>query len=274
METIGDKIKRIRKSKGLSLMDLAKILSVSKTEKVSDTALSKIETGSTKSVTVALGKRLAKALDISFVELFDIESLNPSDKETDRLKILAFHSLDKYESNQIFLKQFEHNQEDPEDWKKFEEFKLYLSEFKKGIFEKLIEVNFCTQEDIKEYRNYVYRQANERMFVKKDEVKSEEDPDVKKLVEEIALKEMDHFGKQLFDGTKLEDITTIDGRPYNKNIKVSGDSTIANFTHPDHELLLNINNELDQIIPDIYDGKPQNKELVKSNLKETAKKQE
>lgn len=67
METIGDKIKGLRKSKGLSLMDLANILSVS------DTSLSKIETGKTKNVTVEFGKSLAKALNISFVDLFEIE---------------------------------------------------------------------------------------------------------------------------------------------------------------------------------------------------------
>jgi len=67
MEAIGDKIKRLRKNRGLSLMDLANIL------EVSDTALSKIETGKTKSITIDLGKGIAKALDISFGELFDIE---------------------------------------------------------------------------------------------------------------------------------------------------------------------------------------------------------
>lgn len=75
METIGDKIKRLRKSKGLSLKDLVKILNVSGKD-FSDTALSKIETGLTKNITVALGKELAKALDISFNELFEIESSN------------------------------------------------------------------------------------------------------------------------------------------------------------------------------------------------------
>lgn len=73
METIGDKIKRLRKSKGLSLKDLVKILNISG-KNFSDTALSKIETGLTKNITVALGKELSKALDISFNELFEIES--------------------------------------------------------------------------------------------------------------------------------------------------------------------------------------------------------
>jgi len=36
-------------------------------------ALSKVETGETKSITIDLGKKIAEALEISFNELFDIE---------------------------------------------------------------------------------------------------------------------------------------------------------------------------------------------------------
>ena len=83
METTGNKIKRLRKSKGLSLMELAKMVEIpdsarsqvepGKTKKISDTALSKLETGKTTSITIDLGKSIAKALGISFNELFDIE---------------------------------------------------------------------------------------------------------------------------------------------------------------------------------------------------------
>lgn len=83
METTGNKIKRLRKSKGLSLMDLAKMVEIpdsarskvepGKTKNISDTALSKLETGKTTSITIDLGKSIAKALEISFNELFDIE---------------------------------------------------------------------------------------------------------------------------------------------------------------------------------------------------------
>ena len=50
-------------------MDLVEKLGALEIE-VSDTALSKIETGKTKSITIDLGKGIAKALDISFNELF------------------------------------------------------------------------------------------------------------------------------------------------------------------------------------------------------------
>jgi len=62
-----DKIKRLRKSKGLSLKEMATLIGVS------DMSLSKLETGKTKSITIDLGKGIAKALNISFNELFNIE---------------------------------------------------------------------------------------------------------------------------------------------------------------------------------------------------------
>lgn len=80
METIGDKIKTHRKVKGLSLMELAKLL------EVSDTALSKIETGKTKSITIDLGKGIAKALGISFNDLFEIETMSESFEMVQTLK--------------------------------------------------------------------------------------------------------------------------------------------------------------------------------------------
>lgn len=57
-------------------MELANMLNVS------DTALSKVETGKTKSITVDLGKGIAKALEISFNDLFEIEN-----QSTEKLKI-------------------------------------------------------------------------------------------------------------------------------------------------------------------------------------------
>lgn len=85
METIGSKIKLLRRSKGLSLMDLVEKLGALEIE-VSDTALSKIETGKTKSITIDLGKGIAKALDISFNELFDIEETSQNQDQIESLK--------------------------------------------------------------------------------------------------------------------------------------------------------------------------------------------
>lgn len=70
MKTIGEKIKGFRKIKSISLRELAEKIGVS------DTALSKIETGKTKSITIDLGKKLCNEIGISFDELFEIESTN------------------------------------------------------------------------------------------------------------------------------------------------------------------------------------------------------
>lgn len=91
METIGEKIKRLRKSKGLSLMDLANKL------EVSDTAISKIETGKTKSITVEMGENLCKELGVSFYELFDIETNNDEIREAKSLIDALYDQIDALE---------------------------------------------------------------------------------------------------------------------------------------------------------------------------------
>lgn len=75
METIGDKIKNYRKLKGLNLKELANKVGVS------DTALSNIETGKTKSITIDLGKDLCTELGVSFGDLFGIESNNEENRK-------------------------------------------------------------------------------------------------------------------------------------------------------------------------------------------------
>lgn len=75
MDTIGDRIKKLRKAKGLSLMQLANKLIVS------DMTLSKIETGKTKSITIELGKKLCSALDVSFSDLFEIDRNEEADAQ-------------------------------------------------------------------------------------------------------------------------------------------------------------------------------------------------
>lgn len=79
---LGSKIQSLRKSKGLSLMQLATKLDVS------DTALSKIETAKTTSITIELGKGIASALGVSFNELFEIEVFENKELniENERLK--------------------------------------------------------------------------------------------------------------------------------------------------------------------------------------------
>lgn len=202
-----EKVKLARKAKGLTQKELANNIgaaqaTINKIESSSETGI--------KNTSFEMAVKIASALDVDVFELFGDEtlkntSLKVSDKEIDRLKILVFHSLDKYESNQIFLKQFEHDQENPEDWKKFDEYRLYLSEFKKGILEKLIEVGFCSQDDIKEYRSYLYKQANERKFTKKteDELDQKYNTFAKELMHEI----MDNMTTEelIEEGIKLDE---------------------------------------------------------------------
>lgn len=105
---LGKKIIGLRESKGLSIRKLAKII------EISDTALAKIETGKTTSITVDSGKSIAKALGISFNELFDIE-LPDNEKEIELFKT-EIHKLtqkikDKEETLQQTTKTLELNNE-------------------------------------------------------------------------------------------------------------------------------------------------------------------
>lgn len=76
METLGDRIKLLRIKKGLSLKDLSSIIGIS------DTAISKIETGKTRNIAIETGKEISKALGVSFNELFEIEDVVISDESS------------------------------------------------------------------------------------------------------------------------------------------------------------------------------------------------
>lgn len=67
MESLKDKIRRLRKEKGISQVDVAKASGINQA------SYSNIEKGSTTSISIEVGKGIAKALEISFNELFDIE---------------------------------------------------------------------------------------------------------------------------------------------------------------------------------------------------------
>ncbi len=68
METIGEKIRRIRKSKGISQMTVAD------TCNIKQSSYANIESGKTQNITIEIGKGIAKALDVSFSELFEIDN--------------------------------------------------------------------------------------------------------------------------------------------------------------------------------------------------------
>lgn len=63
---IGQRIKKLRLSKGLSQAEVADSC------RISQSAYAKIESGKTKNITIDIGKLIAEFLEVSFVELFDI----------------------------------------------------------------------------------------------------------------------------------------------------------------------------------------------------------
>lgn len=67
METQGEKIKRIRKSKGISQVIVAESCMIKQS------SYANIESGKTQSITIEVGIGIAKALGVSFNELFEIE---------------------------------------------------------------------------------------------------------------------------------------------------------------------------------------------------------
>lgn len=74
-----EKIKEYRKEKGFSQTDMAKKIGISQA------AYGKIESGFTKNITIEVGKGIAKALGISFGELFKIEGYQFASAEKDAL---------------------------------------------------------------------------------------------------------------------------------------------------------------------------------------------
>lgn len=68
METIGEKIKRIRKLKGLSQVQVSEIAGITQS------ALASIENNRTSNIFLSVARGIAKALQVSFNELFEVES--------------------------------------------------------------------------------------------------------------------------------------------------------------------------------------------------------
>jgi transcriptional regulator with XRE-family HTH domain len=147
-----DKIKQARQKKNLTQKELAELTGLTQT------TVAKLETGLTKKPNIDVAIKISDALKVDIYYLFGDGSIkNPvnSESEKDKLKILVFHSLDKYISNQIFFRSTEYDENNPEHQKKFEEYKNHLKEFRKGMYETLVNVGFCTHEDIRAYRAYI-----------------------------------------------------------------------------------------------------------------------
>jgi len=80
MEDLNEKIRRLRKEAGISQTEMAKAAGINQA------SFSNIEKGETKSISIEVGKGIARALNISFVELFDIP-LSLKDTEVEDTEI-------------------------------------------------------------------------------------------------------------------------------------------------------------------------------------------
>lgn len=79
MESIGEKIRSIRKSKGISQTAVADSCSIKQS------SYANIENGKTQNITIEIGKGIAKTLDISFNELFEIEATPQNQAQSESL---------------------------------------------------------------------------------------------------------------------------------------------------------------------------------------------
>ncbi|MGM0408172.1 MAG: helix-turn-helix domain-containing protein [Bacteroidota bacterium] len=75
MKPVGEKIKQIRKSKGISQTVVADICGIKQS------SYANIENGKTQTISIEVGKGIAKALGVSFVDLFEIETNDPLAEE-------------------------------------------------------------------------------------------------------------------------------------------------------------------------------------------------
>lgn len=96
MESINEKIKLLRKQRGISQVEVAK------TAGINQASYSNIEKGDTKSITIEVGKGIARALGISFAELFDIEPSKDNSEQIEKLKVENI-SLKKQLEEKVFL---------------------------------------------------------------------------------------------------------------------------------------------------------------------------
>lgn len=91
MEELKDKLLRIRKEKNLSQTYVAKAAGIKQPSYAS------IEAGDTKNVSLSVAKGLAKALGVSFIELFEIE-----DPEYERIKLIKSMSKDDRDALEFY----------------------------------------------------------------------------------------------------------------------------------------------------------------------------
>lgn len=152
METLASRIKEYRQKRGLTQAEVAEVAGISRNSYIL------IEKGITKDILLQTAIGISKALSIPFSELYGINDMMDN-KESDRLKVLAFHSLDRYESFQSLFNPYTELKSETEREEKFQEHRKRLREFKKGVLETMVNVGFCTLEEISEYYDYVNKRG-------------------------------------------------------------------------------------------------------------------
>jgi transcriptional regulator with XRE-family HTH domain len=94
MESFGEKIKTIRKAKGISQTVVAESCGIKQS------SYANIESGKTQNITIDTGKGIAKAIGVSFYELFKID-MSHDDFELARKLVTEKENLSK--QNQLLL---------------------------------------------------------------------------------------------------------------------------------------------------------------------------
>lgn len=153
MESINEKIKRIRLETGVNQADVARSAGIKQSSYAS------IEKGDTKSISIEVGKGIAKALNISFNELFEIETNN---EKITKLKDLVFKSMHEFRFNREHFKMEELiDRYGNDNWveKGADELMNYhamIRDFDWGLMETLINMGFCTREEFRSYNIKAY----------------------------------------------------------------------------------------------------------------------
>jgi transcriptional regulator with XRE-family HTH domain len=117
METINEKIKRLRKLSGISQVEVATSASITQSSYAS------IEKGDTKSISIEVGKGIAKAIGISFNELFDVE---PSKENSEQIDLLSAENEDLKEKFEEKLQLLEMLKKEKEQFKFFLLFHTFI----------------------------------------------------------------------------------------------------------------------------------------------------
>lgn len=175
METMNEKIKRLRKQKGLSQVEVAKAAGITQSSYAS------IEKGDTKSITIEVGKGFAKALGMTFNELFDIESQN-IDNLNNQIKELneKFKKIsESYTSERLMIKNIVLSVSDQNFKRSIVRIKYgsngldddiknllmdILDETNKGFLRQLVTFGSFTQNDIRLFYEYMGEKLDDDFF--------------------------------------------------------------------------------------------------------------